>query len=660
MRRLAVTLGLGGVVLGLVVWGWTQTVTWPRDVTGVPAPICTYEDPTGQILKCTQATPLPIQQIGTPTQTVGSTTRGFGKVWEQVQGISTAGTGTRIPVSVGNNDVVVIASKTGTTDITIYRTPYQGINWSALGTASVTLTTNAEDQIRGAVFVPADQRLIVARGDSEGSVAGVYGTSDLLTWSLIVNWCCPAAPSAQINRILGGPVLQGNTMLVVGRGRVQGGAAGDIQDIVIARSTDRGATWTLSASATGMPRCESTNNEVCRAGARLASPSASVWLVGVSTGTSATPPLELWRSVDDGVTWTRVLSGAALQDSTPPALICLDASTCLASNGAGATQTGTIYRSTTAGATWTTAASLVGCCNGFVSFGRGVVAAIGQLDGTPPTSTWYVSADSGLTWAPAQARLLAGGTVASGAIGVAGLTPGTAVVGSPQRVTTTPARTWISRPTLANEPVGHLGVPFAQQSDGSLSAALVAQLDDISPAACPEQAICLARLTAQRALHTNLRTETGSEFGTATAPVRVDPTGTTTQPVSGTVTAAQGTAAAGTSAWPIAPIQGATLFNSRSVSAANTAVTVTIAAAVGQRAHLYGLDASCSAGTAQVTVDDGATRIWETLAAEIGTSRLRVTWPVGLTGSTNTAMTITLSACGAGNTGTLIVQADRF
>lgn len=40
--------------------------------------------------------------------------------------------------------------------------------------------------------------------------------------------------------------------------------------------------------------------------------------------------------------------------------------------------------------------------------------------------------------------------------------------------------------------------------------------------------------------------------GTATDPVRVDPTGTTTQPVSGTVTANQGTAAAGTSAWPVA------------------------------------------------------------------------------------------------------------
>jgi hypothetical protein len=40
------------------------------------------------------------------------------------------------------------------------------------------------------------------------------------------------------------------------------------------------------------------------------------------------------------------------------------------------------------------------------------------------------------------------------------------------------------------------------------------------------------------------------EYGTATDPLRVDTTGTTTQPVSGTVTADQGTAAAGSGAWP--------------------------------------------------------------------------------------------------------------
>lgn len=46
-------------------------------------------------------------------------------------------------------------------------------------------------------------------------------------------------------------------------------------------------------------------------------------------------------------------------------------------------------------------------------------------------------------------------------------------------------------------------------------------------------------MTQRRALHTNLRNVAGTEIGTASDPVRTDPTGTTTQPVSGTVTVSQ-------------------------------------------------------------------------------------------------------------------------
>src|SRR5262245_57902476 len=49
-----------------------------------------------------------------------------------------------------------------------------------------------------------------------------------------------------------------------------------------------------------------------------------------------------------------------------------------------------------------------------------------------------------------------------------------------------------------------------------------------------------------------------TETGTSSTPLRVDPTGTTTQPVSGTVTANQGTAAAVASAWPILVTDGTT------------------------------------------------------------------------------------------------------
>lgn len=48
------------------------------------------------------------------------------------------------------------------------------------------------------------------------------------------------------------------------------------------------------------------------------------------------------------------------------------------------------------------------------------------------------------------------------------------------------------------------------------------------------------RATVKRALHTNLRDAAGNELGIATSPLRIDPTGTTTQPVTGTVAANQG------------------------------------------------------------------------------------------------------------------------
>jgi hypothetical protein len=60
--------------------------------------------------------------------------------------------------------------------------------------------------------------------------------------------------------------------------------------------------------------------------------------------------------------------------------------------------------------------------------------------------------------------------------------------------------------------------------------------DDTPPTAIATGKAASARITNNRALHTNLRNQAGTEIGTSTTPIRTDPTGTTTQPVSGTVT----------------------------------------------------------------------------------------------------------------------------
>lgn len=63
-------------------------------------------------------------------------------------------------------------------------------------------------------------------------------------------------------------------------------------------------------------------------------------------------------------------------------------------------------------------------------------------------------------------------------------------------------------------------------------AAIGGQLDDVGTVTPAEGQTGALRITSARGLHINLRTAAGTELGTAGAPIRTDPTGTTTQPIS--------------------------------------------------------------------------------------------------------------------------------
>ena len=104
-----------------------------------------------------------------------------------------------------------------------------------------------------------------------------------------------------------------------------------------------------------------------------------------------------------------------------------------------------------------------------------------------------------------------------------------------------------------------------------------------------------------------------------------------------------------------APIQPAQTKNSE-VTAVNATATVTLTVIGSQRAHLFQLNARCSAGTAGVTVADGATTIWSSAATEVGTTSFTKTFNPGLAGSPGNNLVISLTTCGAANTGTLDVQ----
>lgn len=102
-------------------------------------------------------------------------------------------------------------------------------------------------------------------------------------------------------------------------------------------------------------------------------------------------------------------------------------------------------------------------------------------------------------------------------------------------------------------------LPHAFNASFGKAAAIAGQLDDTATVAATEGNIAPARITAQRAIHTNLRDASGTELGVAAAPVRTDPTGTTTQPISGTVAVSSvgGTVTADTELPPAATLADA-------------------------------------------------------------------------------------------------------
>lgn len=101
------------------------------------------------------------------------------------------------------------------------------------------------------------------------------------------------------------------------------------------------------------------------------------------------------------------------------------------------------------------------------------------------------------------------------------------------------------------------------------------------------------------------------------------------------------------------------IFNNQTTGAANTAVTTTFTQGTGTAWRLLSIAAYCSAGSASLTVADGGTTIWSTPAGAVTTAFVSFTWPIPLM-LVGAAPAITLGACGASNTGTLIIQAANF
>jgi hypothetical protein len=113
------------------------------------------------------------------------------------------------------------------------------------------------------------------------------------------------------------------------------------------------------------------------------------------------------------------------------------------------------------------------------------------------------------------------------------------------------------------------------------------------------------------------------------------------------------------------PTQGGgpngSLFNSTTTGGANTVVTVTVTGAASTRIRSANVSAFCSAGTATLTLIDGGTTRWTSPTGAVGTALFTANFAgTPFTAGTGNNFVANLTACGAGNTGTVNVQASRF
>lgn len=366
---------------------------------------------------------------------------------------------------------------------------------------------------------------------------------------------------------------------------------------LIARSTTNGTSWTVTTPA-NFP-----TPATLLQGGQLFSVTGTTWLAVGNFG--GVPDLRISRSTDDGSTWTVV--GTFSNASAGISFVsCLTSTLCLATtSGAVSSSGGRVFRSTDAGLTWAlafTAPSNTAAPNAASLFDAvfpfdSLTAVVAVVPNATGPDLYWRTTDGGLTWA-SSARVSPSPSCPQ----QTGQT-----IGSQTAVIRNGRAVYISRSgsTAGTGPCAY----FAALGLGGVA------------------------ITGPNGVPWDIG-------GDGVAPVK------------------QGTPL---NALTVAPVQGPTLFNSQTTGAANTAVVVTIAAVASQRAHLYRVEASCAAGTASLTVTDAGTTVWSTLATEVGTARFRQAFaPAGLTAGTNSALVVTLTTCGVGNAGTLIVHADRF
>ena len=159
------------------------------------------------------------------------------------------------------------------------------------------------------------------------------------------------------------------------------------------RSTDNGATWTqMTANARWSARAGPSS---------VAMPDGSIVLMGGFDSTSANPTNDVWRSTDNGATWTQMTASAGWSARAGHSSVAMpDGSIVLMGGSPGFFYDNDVWRSTDNGATWTQMTANAGWSardhHSSVAMPDGSIVLMGG--GTNLNNDVWRSTDNGATW----------------------------------------------------------------------------------------------------------------------------------------------------------------------------------------------------------------------------------------------------------------------
>jgi len=550
---------------------WAQQ-TYPRDATGAVAPPCNFLGSDQQTFTlCGPQNPLPVSP---PTTTNTTDPTGWGKTafLAALPGGAVFG-----GVPIFEDDLSITMLRGDGTNVNVFRSTDGGVTFGALQNSTSVPSAFAAGVTRAALKTGGFYLL------GPGSIT--QPSSPL--------WRAPAPvgvwTASTVSGLTGGATynitnleVQASTVLATARDST---AAANTS--FVCRSTNTGSTYTCTQPAAITGNLESGS---------LASPAASIWLL-VDDST----PMKVYRSTDDGVTWTQVTTLVRSSGAVNENIVCLSSTLCVAFAGS------IVYRSTDAGVTWGTAVATLSssagnvCNGGVANFGQNVLLAISNCGvGGITTVSFSRSGDGGLTWTRLPDQTMSTATAVATFLGRfatrSGRAVSTSVLGSATQTQ------YVYSPIVTG--------PIAQDAQGHRQ--VLTSFGEI-----------IAQLTTF-----------GANIGVPTNPL------------------------------PNLNMQGATILNAAPVvSAANTAASVPLTGAVGTRVciHFIAVKATGAAATFTLTVSDGATTVLDlgTQSAALAGAADTFSGTPLLCGQTGNTVTVNIGAGGVGAVTTTSVIASR-